>query len=294
MIPPSGFKSEVYPLYHKIKYSVGLNLLADDINSTILTFIRHYKTVNAPKTIEVNPHNTNYQEDYGSVCTKMSIIKNFKLNLKFNLTEDAFVTDKPRIVKFLWRPIFFSFPEKLDAADDDTATTVATILNLVKDATEEDVTPLFTNSKFPIVGDSDLLQPLSTANLTETFAIQNMDTDATMEEVAHDEDLFQNAMRRYTNKGALRACVGQTRYTTLNTESKIGISFGIKGVPRAVRRIMPYTYFGILIHLPISADISQSYNSLAISDNIAHLGCKAICTYEEWNADHYQEMAGTP
>ncbi len=288
---PPGFRAEMYPLKHKIKYKFGMSPAAADLNSTILTFIRNYKTVNAPSTIEVNPHNTNYNEDVGAICTKMSIIDNFKLSLRFNLTETG-SGDGGRVYRFLWRPIFFSFPEKLDATDDATTTSVATILSLLKDATQEDVTPLYANAKFTPTTGASLQQPLSTVNLTETIAIANMDTDTSMETVAHDEDLFQNAKRRYTNKGALMSVVGRTRYGDVRVHRE-SVAYNIRGIPRAVRRIMPYSYFGILIHTPIFSDVGSVFYNVALSDNLAHIGVTAICTYDEWNSDHYQDMVGT-
>ncbi len=293
MIPPKGFKAEVYPLYHKQKYSFGLSAFSGAQNSTMAYLIRHTSDIDLqPKVIEVNPHNTNYQEDNGGVVQKMSLIKNFKSSIKFNFTENASVTDKPNLIKFFWRPIFFSFGEKLDAADDDTGTTVKAILHLLKDATFADITSLFDNGKLPTVGTSDLLQPVSTVNQTEAVVDLNMDVSLGMETVAWDEELFQNAIRRYTNKGALRACVGKTRYVTLSTH-KPNVSFNLSGVPRALKRIVDYAFMAILVHIPLSIDIGQAYQAIALTDSVAHIGCKIITTYEEWNSDHYQDMTGT-
>ncbi len=295
MIPPKGFEAEVYPLWHKIKYSVGLSSFNDTFNSTYLTLIRNSNDVDlTPQLIEVNPHNANYQEEGGSCVQKMSIIKNFKLSLKFNATENAFTTDKLPAVKFLWRPVFFSFEDKLSAKDDDTGINVKTILELTSDSasSKEDVTPTFANTKFPVVGTSDLLQPLSSVNLVEVIADLNMDTAAGMEEVAWDEEQFQNAKRRFTNRGALKACVGRTRYGTL-TPNKPHISYNIKGIPSTLKRIHPHSFFAILVHAFISVDIGAPYNAVALTDAVAHIGVKAICSYEEWNEDHFQKMSGT-
>jgi len=292
MIPPRGFEAEMYPLYHKIQYSTQLSMVDEIANSTYLTLIRHYKAANNPDLIEVNPHNPNYNEETGSIVNNMSLIKNFKLHLKFNMTENVDSVDKLRLIKFMWRPVFFTFPEKLDATDDDTGATVISILALLKDATQEDITPLFDNNKLSVVGTSDMPQPMSTTNLTETFGIMNMDTGLNMENVDWDENLFQNAKRRYTNKGALKACVGRARYATLTT-NKPFINYTIDGAPRALTRIMPYSFMAILVHVPILNEFGAVFGATTITSGVGHLGLQALCTYEEWHQDHYQKMEGT-
>ncbi len=294
MIPPRGFKSEVYPLRHKLKYSFGLNIGAATQNSAYATLIRHTSDnpTGGASVIEVNPHNSNYKSETGAAVQKMSIIDRMRLSINFNMTSGA-ATDGLEHIKLLWRPIAFSFPEKLDAADDVTSTTVQTILQLTKDATFEDIVPV-TATKLPVAGGSELSQPMSTENVAvEDFTDYNMTTDASMEATAWDEDLFQDAVIRYTNKGALKACVGRTRHINLTKQRPIARFFFNKFVPRSVRRIQEYSFMAILVHLPLTGDITQSYLSANTTGAIAHIGCKILARYHEWNSDHFQEMAGT-
>ncbi len=293
MIPPRGFKAELYPLHHSVLYSFGLSATTSTMNGAMATLVRHTNDVIAgtPGSIVVNPHNTNYVKDAGPAVCKMSILDKLSLSIKFNITEN-FKIDKMEALKFYWRPIFFSFPEKLSAADDDTGITVETLLGLTSDATFEDVVPL-TTTKLPVIGDSDLSQPVSTVNIAEIFSDYNMTTNTTMEEHVWDETLFQDAIRRFTNKGALKSMIGRTRHVTLTNNKSYQNFFIEKFVPRSVRRIMPYSFFAIQVNVSTNDDIQAPYHALALTNSIAHLGCKIICNYDEWNADHYQEMSGT-
>jgi len=314
MIPPRGFKAELYPLRHKLLYSAGLSATTPTQNSVFLTLIRHTNDVIAgtPGSIVVNPHHGSYVTDAGAAVAKMSIIDNLNLSLKFNMTEHCnekaltggtagpnfddgvYTGDGINAVRLTWRPVFFSFPEKLDAADDSTTTTVAAILGLTKVAGQEDVVPL-TTDKLPITGGSDLLQPLSTVNIVEVAVDDyNMTTGAVMEDHPWDETLFQEALRRYTNKGALAACVGRTRHLTLTRTRPYKNYYISKFVPRSIRRVMPYTFMGIQVNVEDIDSIGQIYHASNLTGNVAHVGLKAVCTYHEWNADHYQEMSGTP
>jgi len=291
MIPPKGFVAERYPLRHRLEYSAGLSAENGAMNSTILTLVKNYTdALNKPSTILVNPHHASFETETGAVCAGMSIVDKLKLHLTFNMPRAATGTDALYAIKFSWLPIFFSFPEKLDAADAESTTTVKAILNLTKDATKEDITPTF-GTKLSVVGSSDLVHPTSSANFTEVFGTLNLSTDTTMEAVAHDRKLLFKALKYYTNKGALKACIGKIRNVVLTRDRPVKSFFINKFVPRAVRRIVPYSYFGILIHVPIESDADQFYYTTNLTTSGVHVGCKAIITYDEWHPDHNQDMA---
>ncbi len=307
MIPPKGYKAEEYPLRHRLLYGCGLGIKADDLNSVFMPIVMHStdKTV-ANDLIVVNPHNTNYQRDEGPLCTDMSIIDRLTISLKFQMTEnclprrhtsgqstaEVFTGDSINSFKFLWRPIFNVYSEKLDAADDDTGTTVAAILGLTKDSTNEDVVAVTTNN-LPEIGPSELNHPVSTAHDIQVFGDFNMTTNLVMEDHVFDEDLLQDALKRYTNKGALRSCLGKTRHVTLSAQRPFSNFYIDKPVPRAIRRIQQYGFFGIQVHVPIETHVTQHFLTLPATDNVAHLGIKMIANYHEWHQDFRQESTGT-
>ncbi len=311
MRPPRGFTSELYPLRHRLDHSFGLSAVTATKNSAFITLVRHTSDVIAgtPGSLIVNPHHASFVgHDPGPAVGKMSIIDKLSMSLRFNLTEECspvahtsgvsgaevFSGDDIKHLKLSWRPVFFSFGEKLDAVDDSTSVSVATILGLTHDATYEDVVPL-TTTKLPSTGISDKAIPVSTKNIVEVFDDDyNMTTNTTYEDHPWDEDLFQKALKYYTNKGALRACVGRTRTVHLSIARPYKSYYLNKFVPRAIRRVVPYTFMGIQINLPIASDDTQDYFSRDLTANVAHVGVKCITHFHEWNTDHYQEMSGTP
>ncbi len=302
MFPPRGYEAEKFPLRHRLAFGCGLSLGAEAANTVYFPLVMHSNEMDvAASTIQVNPHNTSYETDTGPLCRPMSIIDKLSLSLKFTMTKncadahhsagtsgsETFTGDDVQALKFLWRPIFGVFPEKLAAADEDTGTTVAALLGLTTDATFEDVVPLTTN-KLKTGGPSILNLPVSTVNAVQVFGDFNMTTNTAMEDHVFDEDLLQEALRRYTNKGALRSCFGRTRHVTLTRERPYKNFYIDKFVPRAIRRIMKYGFFGIQVHMPLDTDLEQYYNATDTSGNQNHLGIKAICNYHEWNVEHDQ------
>ncbi len=202
----------------------------------------------------------------------------------------TFTGDSMSSLKFMWRPIFFSFPEKLSAADDDTGTTVAALLGLTSDDTNEDVTAITTNN-LPVAGVSDFTHPISTVNQAQVFGDLDLTTDLIMEDHVHDELTLQTALRRFTNKGALKACMGRTRYVTLTKNRPYKNFYIDKFLPRSVRRVVDRTYMAIQVHVPVVGDVEQNYYATTITPAVAHLGVKMVAKYNEWNAEHDQDMS---
>jgi len=306
MIPPPGFETEKFPLRHRLAYHFGLSLGNEGGNTALLPIVMASKDTDVlPSTIQVNPHNSAFEEDTGPLCAQMSIIDRMSISLKFSMTthcypshhasglsgSEVFVGEDIPAFKFLWRPFFNSFPEKLLAADDDTTTTVEAILGLTSDTTNEDVVALTTNN-LPAGGSNESDQPISIVNAVQVFGDYNMTTDLKMEDHVFSESLLQTALRRYTNKGALRSCIGNTRHVTLTRHKPFQNIFINKFLPRNVRRIVPYGYFGIQIHLPIASDTEQLFMTHDPT-TVAHLGVSMIVNYHEWNIEHDQDR-GTP
>jgi len=316
MIPPSGFTAQLFPLRHRVVYSFGLSMVTGTMNTALCTLVRHTNDIivtgaKVPKMIVVNPKNPNYVEDAGAAVCNMSILDKLSLSIKFNMTHNClpasltsgtagpnfddgvYTGDGVSAVHLLWRPIFFSFGEKLDAADDDTGTTVKAILGLTKDDSFEDVVPLTTN-KLPTAGASDFSQPVSTINIAEVFGDYDMTTDTTMEDHVWDEDLLQSALRRYSIKGALKSMIGRTRHLTLTTSRPYKNYYLDKFVPKSIRRVQPFTFMAIQVHVPLVSDLGQSYHATGLTAAKAHIGCQMIANYHEWNSGHFQDPEGVP
>ncbi len=306
MRPPKGFDENKNPLRHILKHSFGLSMGDDTLNTALLPIVMHSLDMDVEaNTIQVNPHNDSYEEDLGPLVRKNSIIDRLRISLKFTMTSvngpahhvsgisgsEVFLGDDIPVFNFLWRPIFNVYPEKLDAADEDTGTTVAAILGLTKDATNEDIVPVTTNN-LPVGGPAETDLPISTVNAVQVLTDYNMTSDMKMEDHVFDEDLLHSALRRYTNKGALRSCLGRTRHVTL-TRNKPYMNFFIdKPVPLAIRRVQAYSFFGIQIHVPIDTHNSQYFATASASID-SHLGVKMISNYHEWNNEHDQDRLVT-
>ncbi len=292
MIPPRGFNAELYPLRHKFLHSFGLGGVTATQNSTIAAIIRcsSDSAMNDPDVTDTNPHHPQFAQETGVLVSKMSMIERIKIMMSFTLTEDA-LNDGVRSMSVKYMPMFGSFAEKLASTDDRTSATAASVLELVTDATNEDVIPLYLTNDLPTsAGASTLIHPVSTVNDTEVFGDLGLTTNLVMEPVAWDNAQFFNAISFFTNKGAIKSMVGKQRTIRLTDTHPHKTVFINKFVPRAVRRCVPFSFFSMLFHLPLDSESDQNFYSGALTTSKPHIGVKMHCQYHEWNADHNQKV----
>ncbi len=293
--PPRGLKAVEHPLKHRFSYSFGLSCATGTMNSAWATIVRssHDPAIVNPNTIKVNPHVTDQDEETGPLCQTMSILDNLKIIV---IANKSVVQNTNTPIKCQFTPFFCSFGEKYDAADDDTGTTVASVMQLTKDATNKDIVPL-TATKLSTDGGSDLAHPMSTVNDAEAFGDYNMTTDTTMEATAFDREAFLKLVTIGTNKGALKACLGKTRSFTLDRLAGVGRTnksyYFKKFLPRPIRRITEFTYFGLLFHIPLPADLASLPSDNSLTGSKSDVLFRVIVRYDEWNAEHDNSMVAS-
>ncbi len=296
--PPKGLKSQEHPLKHRFDYSFGLSAATTTQNSAWVSLVRHSSdaTVANAKTILVHPDNSAQDVETGPLCTKMSIIQNMTIMIAMS---KSVTNNFQNPFKLSITPFFASFPEKYDVLDTDTAVTVQSVMQLTKTdplGAQGDVVPLTTN-KLPVDGNSDKSHPLSTVNLAEAFdTTYNMTTNATMEDTPFNMETLQSLLHHGSAnvKGALKAVLGRTRHYTFTNKDISGKKYGglvhnvfiKKFVPRAIRRVVDCTYFGLLFHVPVEVDIDSYYADTAITASKSNIGIRVLVRYDEWNEEH--------
>ncbi len=285
MIPPRGYNRQDDALIHRFNYTFGLSTKGGTLNTTIVPLVKSYKTTVDPSTIQVNNHNSLFQVETGAVCQRDSIINDFSLYQQFNLTDSAMTTNNYESLSIFVTPIFFSFREKLDSADMETTTTLLSLLNLTADDTQEDVVPTFT------VG-ADLTSsgtyPYSSVNLVETKTEAGLDTGDTFEGVAFNQITESSAKAFYTNKGALKSILGNTRRYDLRRTRPVFRSFVKRPVPKSIRTMMEFGFFAMRYHVPLYNDVNNPLTTQGVTTSLADVGVTGFCKFHEWNKDFDQ------
>ncbi len=209
--PPKGYNQMQYPLPHNFEYQFRLEIEDETKNSTITPLLKTYEGMNAADVIEVNPSNSAFLEETGSVIQPDSIVPKMNVFFSAQMAHLADETDKLRYLKFNWMPIYLSFKDNYEAMDNKSNVEVEDILEMQHTVANKDGTPLY-GVKLGTVRD----YPASSVNISETFTIADLTTDLKMEAVAFDEQLMWDALQYYSNSSMLASVMGKWHSVVLD------------------------------------------------------------------------------
>ncbi len=275
--PPKGYQQRDFPLKHYVSYNFGLQAEDETKNSTICTLFRYTDLAVAPFNIDVHPNDANYAEDQGAIIHYDSIIPKVNLKIMATLTKGAIETDKVRSIILNWMPIYTAFVDSLDSEDEKTGNDIEGLIELQHDTTNKDVYPLFAGPKLT----DGSAHPLSTVPLSEALGDVGLTTTAVLESVAFDKTAYFSAMRYYTNKGMLKKVTGRMK-SILVTRDRPYIYTSSNFTQPMVKRGNPYTFCGILFHLPQGGSVDQTFRA-GDTTAISHLNITMQANFSEWN-----------
>ncbi len=277
-IPKGYFRTE-YPLPHN--YPVNFQLSVDDStakNGTHVPIIQNDLGLVSPDLIVANPEHGSFAEVAHMQCHKNSIIDNLTIRIRAHMAKGAVETDKVRSLDFYIMPIYTAFLNRLDAEDIKTGITVEDILELTHETTGKSVHPIYGNVN---LADGTILTP----HASTTVPLMGMTTDATLESVNFDVDLFWDAMQFMTNAPMLRTVIGKMMKFHLTRDRDITIV--LKGLKGMIKRINPYTWCSLLIFAGKAADHDSMFLAADVTA-IPHITFRIDVRYDEWNAEFDQ------
>ncbi len=282
--PPRGYTGPENPMIHDFEYSnFKLDVEDQTKNSTIVTLFSQAEVVGV-ESREVNPANSAFAEDAGSMVFQNSIVPKISVSIHARLNRTAHDIDSIDHMMFKWMPLYTSFLNSLDAENlDNPASDIETILELQHDTGKKKTFPLFANV--------DLLtgvHPLSDTVFTETIADVGLTTDTKMESVAFDEQAFWDAKSYYSNRGMLNKVTGPMRTVHLDFTRRPYTYFSNNFTNPVVKRANPYTFCGILFHVPQADEIQQVCDEEDVTTSVGHITIGVRVNFKEWNVDFDQ------
>lgn len=264
-----------------------MDLASATKESSTFTFIKTSKASADPTTIEVNPRNTNFAVDAGAVICYDSMVAKMTQVTRIMMDNHALQNDQTPAISVYKIPYILAWEDNYTPADEGVTTlTIAQILNLTTDATNEDVTPTFNGVNLPVSNN----HPLSTVvDADETFAEWNLSVDATMEGIAWSDninDLYE-ALQHYTNAGKLKGAIGNIKKYTVTRNRPYVIEVSTKFVPRKVSFGIPYLFYGEAWIMPAAGSVNQLNDTGDVTTG-THLRITKVIKYAEWNPDFNQ------
>lgn len=284
---PKGYRKADFPLPHNFQYIFPLTAHASGENSTIQTLFRTSENAQTAENIEVNPKHPSFLEDGGPLIHGDSIVEKLTYSTTINLTKGAIETDKLRAIKFNWMPYYVAFLDSLEAEDIQSATQIEDILELAHATNNKDTFPLFNGTKLVTTG--AVTHPLSSVAFTETFAEYGLTTNDSMEGVDWDSNAFWDTLQYKTNAGMMKKVTGKW-HSAVAYRDKPYHYFSNRYTIPSVKRGNPYTYCGILIHVPTAGTEQQLFEAADVT-NIPHVYVKSNIRFDEWNTTFDQTVA---
>lgn len=279
--------------------SFGLSMEDVTRDSVYIPLIRNSELMAAPEAVEVNPRHANFAEETGASCFTGSIVPRLTFQLSAWIPQlIAFGgtpgTDTATHVNFKMLPIYMSFEDSYNADNEKDLVAVEDILELEHETTNKTGQPLL--SGVDVFSNSATAAgsiPLNTVGYTEVGATHwGATVDAKVESVAFDEALFWDMKHFGTNSAMLNKVTGKMKSFSVSRDKPFFFSSSNFTHPN-VKRINPYTFCGVLIHVPPAAPTIDETGQQAVSTEltpIEHIHFSSRVRYDEWNPNFDQTV----
>ncbi len=299
-----------FPKIHQFHMSCGFSAESGGIvrNATIFPILWHSDEAGTVTTVFTNPQHASFAEVAHGLCHTDSTIGRMRVKLTFftaletfapiiNETYDGGNTDaqaemvksgeRLTAIQIKYMPIISAFSEDMAAKDEKSGLTVGTTLEMQTDATERVAFPLFNNTK--------MYNPTTFGGSLNQF-LEGHDTDNSVEAVTFIQENYYDMLQYGMIRGLIRKITpGGMKVITLSRNKPFKTVF-MKFTPSAVKRINPYTFCGILVHLVQAQSTAESgglsEQPFFSSDTTAtpHVYCRFDVEFEEWNKGFQHEI----
>ncbi len=270
------------PTFHEFSGKFSLRCADETRNSTIIPILHTSDIANAPEAINANSQNSGFQEDAGALIHQGSIVPKINFQMWARIANTALVTpDFVDSLVFNWMPLYFAFEDTYTASDGRTGTDVEAILAMQHQTGQRDGYPIYVND----MDGNPTNHPVS-SEYTEVFGDFSLTTDLKLESVAFDSNLFWDAMNYYSNRSMLQKVAGQWHSVVVKKDHPY-IYKSDNFTNPSVKRGNPYTFCGVLVHLPQDDDAHQLRQPGGLT-NIVHMDFGFRVRYEEWNPNFDQ------
>lgn len=235
-----------YGLPHSEEVAFDMLSETETQNSTIIPIFMQDEAKGDPFDKNVNPAHSSFAEDGGPTCYPNSDIRKVFTQLKIWMDKTARVTDNVEFMVFQWMPIYCAFEEDVDIKDDKSGSNIGLWTEMQNEDTDKQSYPLWSGTDMN--GGSGLHTD-----------VPGLTGGQTIESVAFDADSFWDAWNYSSfRKKLMTICPGGLR-TSIVYKDRPFIVGGWNNVVSKLKHMNPYTFCGLLLHLPQADHPDQMY-----------------------------------
>ncbi len=278
-VPSRMVKTKIYPRPHDMFNSWGHGLESAVVNqATIYPILMNDEGLGTPSAYEANPRHASFVEAAEPNCFPESRVDLVLANLTFVLTKPAIETDKVHALRVGFMPIFCSFDD-YTATDELSTLSIADVLELITEDTDNQGAPLFNNVK--------MKTGLNAASLLYPTNVPGMDANQNAEAVAFAVGQYYDMLHFLTNANKLKSVQGGLKWITLTPDrpvKEIRIRLRSKS-----KRMVDKQFFGVLVIVP-SAGTNLQYMPASDTTDLVHMLAKIRVRFNEWNPEFNMKM----
>ncbi len=269
MVTKLLIRKTIYPRPHVMENKFEMSLNGTTKATTLFPIIQNDEGLGDPASYNSHPEHASFAEYVGPNCYPESHVNKTFTKFTVTMSKLAIETDKLRNLLVCFIPIYMAFKEDYTAIDEVTSIETQDVLELVTESTDRQATPIWNGQKlggdFPTLG-ADVV---------------GLTTDTKIEGIAFDLNQYIDSKNHLTIAGKMRKIAGQTIWKRVSRDRPA--TFKMRTINNSkVKMINPYTFCGVIIHMPLATSIMQL--TMAADDtNITHTFVTALCRYNEWN-----------
>ncbi len=273
MLRPTKWYPKPHNMIHRWKHS--LNETTANKDTVIYPISIYDEGMGAPGSYNAHPEHASFAESNSPNCYPDSEIHNIFTQMTISgqtlLFGEGVSGNQIQAINYAYMPIYMTHEDGL-AIDELTSLEVQDILETERDATDRQTTPLWNGVKVDeIVANDSLLA-------TDVFGLT---TNQKLEHVTFSEQNYYDCLQYMTNSGKLKVCNGGLKWMTLKKGNPVHkINFHIR--PKT-KRMVPYSFFGVMIHIPEADSLRQLVSKNDASADVEHLQIKFTTRFQEWN-----------
>ncbi len=257
-------KRRIYPRHHIQRLKFYLDAGLSTKNSVAIPIICSDEGLGDPNLFKANPEHASFIQYKGANCYPDSTISSIFFRCECTLLKATYETSKVHRLKIGCIPIYSSFGDELDKTDNLSSNTVKGLLELTKESTDKQVSPIFVSG----------LKTSGNAGYLEMGTDQvGLTTNTLMEYIAFLPANLEGIrdMKKFSMEigGLLKKIVPQVIYKFMTRDRAAFFNLR-RSVNPKVKAMNQYTYCGLIIWLPQEDEFQQTvgHADLASADHV--------------------------
>jgi hypothetical protein len=279
-------KEEWWPRPHDHELILLKNLNNASQDTAIIPQCFYDEGKGSASSYNAHPEHASFAATDEANCYPKSRITDFHSSLEVALTKHAIETDKIHHLKFAVMPIFMAFENDYTATEERTGEIIEDLIGMDHETTDRQGFP-----KFKGTNEFNTTYAPNNFNYYPTNQY-GLTTTQEGEPVTFNLQTYYDALRHYQLSNKIKACTGKMKWFNLTkTHPKRVFNFFLKS---KVKRMNPYTFFGIMIHIP---SVTTQESNIVYANGVTtpagedgHVLIRNTRSYNEYNKDFNFEV----